>query len=101
LTTPANDDSDAIVRGGSDLFATSTKQTQPLNAAAQHAPILDEVIASIIRIDLLKIHRLVAVNTIHQIHQRTSVVVLRHRSFLRWTRRPTWAHASPAMIATG
>ena len=29
------------------------------------------------------------------------VVVLRHRSFLRWTRRPTWAHASPAMIATG
>jgi hypothetical protein len=44
---------------------------------------------------------LVAVNTIHQIHQRTSVVVLRHRSFLRWTRRPTWAHASPAMIATG
>jgi hypothetical protein len=101
LTTPANDDSDAIVRGGSDLFATSTKQTQPLNAAAQHAPILDEVIASIIRIDLLKIHRLVAVNTIHQIHQRTSVVVLRHRSFLRWTGRPTWAHASPAMIATG
>jgi hypothetical protein len=51
----------------SALFATSAKQAQALNAAAQFAPILDEVIALIIRIDLLEFHCLVADNTIHQI----------------------------------
>jgi hypothetical protein len=49
------------------LFATSAKQTQSLNAAAQFAPILDEVIAPIIRIDLLEFHCSVTDNTIHQI----------------------------------
>jgi hypothetical protein len=49
------------------LNASSAKQTQSLNAAAQFAPILDNVIALIIRIDLLEFHRLVADNTIHQI----------------------------------
>jgi hypothetical protein len=49
------------------LNAASAKQTQSLNAAAQFAPILDNVIALIIRIDLLEFHRLVADNTIHQI----------------------------------
>ena len=55
------------VRRGSALFATSAKQAQSLNAAAQFAPILDEVIASIIRIDLLEFHCLMTDNTIHHI----------------------------------
>jgi hypothetical protein len=49
------------------LNAASAKQTQSLNAAAEFAPILDNVIALIIWIDLLEFHRLVADNTIHQI----------------------------------
>jgi len=51
----------------SALFATAAKQTQSLNAAAQFAPKVDEVIAPIIRIDLLEFHCLVTDNTIHQI----------------------------------
>jgi hypothetical protein len=67
------------------LNAVSAKQTQSLNAAAQFAPILDNVIALIIRIDLLEFHRLVTDNTIHQIQERASVVVHRHGKLLRKT----------------
>jgi hypothetical protein len=65
------------------LDSASAKQTQSLNAAAQLAPILDNVIAQIIRITLLKFHRLVTDNTIHQIQERASIVVHRHRNLLR------------------
>ena len=60
--TPANKVSPAAF-----LDPASTKQTQSLNAAADFAPILDEVIAPVIRIDLLEFHCLVTDNTIHQI----------------------------------
>jgi hypothetical protein len=49
------------------LFATSAKKTQSLNTAAQFAAILDEVIAPIIRIDLLEFHCLAADHTTHKI----------------------------------
>jgi hypothetical protein len=77
----------------SALFATSAKKTQSLDAAAQFAAILDEVIAPIIRIDLLKFHCLVTDHTIHQIQERASVVV--HRPEISLVHSPS----APSAIA--
>jgi hypothetical protein len=51
------------------------QKTQPLDALAQLAAILDQVGSLAVGIDLLKPHCPVAVYARHEIHQRTLIVV--------------------------